>query len=106
MKCSISSPKYLKQRSKLPVTTCIKVTWNVFAIGLLLCVASHQLLFIRGEWHLQSHVIVVTHICALSILLLFGNHLLLVGSDKLRPVDTICFPIIYITSLLTSIAIY
>ncbi|KAI0110725.1 benzoate 4-monooxygenase cytochrome P450 [Nemania sp. FL0031] len=65
--------------------------WKVFATGSLLGITLHQLLFIRGEWHLQSHVIVVSHICALFILLVF---------------NTIYFAIIYVTSLLTSIAIY
>lgn len=69
-------------------------------VGLL----AHQLVFIRGEWHLLAPTIFSTHI--ILALLLIGANLQFTGSTNGGTADALALIACYLMSLFTSIAIY
>ncbi|KAH9904749.1 hypothetical protein F4778DRAFT_44305 [Xylariomycetidae sp. FL2044] len=73
----------------------------------LLGVATHHLVFIRGKWHLHTHLIVIGHVLSF-LLLLSSAHLVADGNVPLprKTGDSIIYAVVYLTSFMISIAVY
>lgn len=69
-------------------------------LGLL----AHQLVFIRGEWHLLAPTVFSIHV--VLALLVIGAEIQLNGNVKASSVTALTSVAYYLTSLFTSIAIY